>query len=150
MFIEHLRWPGLVSGIAGKIDSAPVLRRFIAHRTDSHESNNHTNKLWQVQWNVVPWFNKHLQDVLSVPATYSGYKEIRYRLTCGYQIVSRRKITGKFQLLFRRNDNNNYVITNILIDSRSQRVATMFSYYIYSWVPRVLLGCTVFDGWMNK
>lgn len=36
MIIEHLLWPGLVSGMAGKIDSAPVLRGFIAHRTDSH------------------------------------------------------------------------------------------------------------------
>ena len=35
MFIEHLLWPGLVSGIEGKIDSAAVLKRFIAHRTDS-------------------------------------------------------------------------------------------------------------------
>ena len=36
MIIEHLLWPGLVSGMAGKIDSAPVLSGFIAHRTDSH------------------------------------------------------------------------------------------------------------------
>lgn len=36
MIIEHPLWPGLVSGMAGKIDSAPVLSGFIAHRTDRH------------------------------------------------------------------------------------------------------------------
>ena len=35
MFIEHLLWPGLVSGMAGKRDSVPVLRGFTAHGTDS-------------------------------------------------------------------------------------------------------------------
>lgn len=35
MFIEHLLWPGLVSGMAGKRDSVPALRGFTAHGTDS-------------------------------------------------------------------------------------------------------------------
>lgn len=44
VLVERLFWPGLVSGMAGKIDSVPVSKGFIAHGADSHSSNNHANK----------------------------------------------------------------------------------------------------------
>lgn len=36
VFIEHLVWPGPVSGRVSKTDSVPVCRESTAHGTDSH------------------------------------------------------------------------------------------------------------------